>query len=152
MEENMKTTIKRFDDLTTFEIYDILALRTEIFIVEQDCIYADCDGKDKNAYHLYISENDSIIAYCRILDKGINFDEISLGRFAVRMDYRSKGLAKKMLGEVIGFIKNELKATSVKLSAQQYIMELYASYGFLPIGEPYDDDGIVHVDMEYRFG
>ena len=147
----METVIKRFDDLTTFEIYDILALRTEIFIVEQDCIYADCDGKDKNAYHLCMLENNKIIAYCRILDKGINFDEVSLGRFAVQKKYRSNGLAKKMLGEVMDFIKNELKVPAVKLSAQQYIMRLYTSYGFIPIGEPYDDDSIIHVDMKYDF-
>ena len=147
----MKTTIKRFNDLTTFEIYDILALRTEIFIVEQDCIYADCDGKDKNAYHLFVNEGRDIIAYCRILDKGVNFDEVSLGRFAVRADQRFNGMGKKMLAEVMDFIKNELKAPCVKLSAQKYIMELYASYGFKSISEPYDDDGILHIDMEYRF-
>jgi len=147
----MKTTIKRFDELTPFEIYDILFLRTEIFIVEQDCIYADCDGKDKKAYHLRITEDERLIAYCRILDKGVNFDEISLGRFAVHPDYRSKGIAKNMLKEAMAFIKAELNALSVKLSAQAYIMELYASYGFKPLSEPYDDDGIVHVDMEYKF-
>jgi len=147
----MKTVIKHFNELTALEIYDILALRTAIFIVEQDCIYADCDGKDKSAHHLYITDGGEIIAYCRVLDKGVNFDEISLGRFAVRKEFRGRGIAKEMLTQAMDFAKKELKAPAIKLSAQEYIMGIYSSYGFKPISEPYDDDGIMHVDMKYEF-
>lgn len=146
----MEWIIKKFDELKAKDIYNILALRNEVFIVEQDCVYMDCDYKDFNSYHLFLEQNGEIVAYLRVLEKGVSFDQISIGRVAVKKDFRGKGLSREMMLKAINFIENDLKETSIKIQAQSYLMNFYTSLGFKPISDEYLEDNIPHIDMIYN--
>lgn len=146
----MNFKIKKFNELTVEEIYEILKIRNEVFIVEQKCPYDDCDGKDKNAYHLFYMEEGKFISYLRILEKGLSYDEISIGRVLVDKDYRGKGLARKSILQAIDFIQNNLKENSIRISAQHYLMDFYKSFGFKPVSGVYLEDNIPHIEMLYR--
>jgi len=146
----MDFEIKKFDELSGEEVYEILKLRSEVFVVEQQCIYDDCDGKDKTSYHLFAKKENKIILYLRILKKGVSYDEISIGRVLVNIEYRSKGLAKQMMKCAIGFIENNLNENRVRISAQQYLLEFYSSLKFVKVSEVYLEDNIPHVEMLYK--
>lgn len=146
----MKWELKRFNELETDEIYEILKLRSEVFVVEQQCIYQDCDGKDTSSFHLYASENDRIIAYLRILDKGLSFDEISIGRVVVDKDYRKRGLGRELMIKAMDFVFKNLKEEIVRISAQEYLEKFYTSLGFEVVSEIYLEDDIPHVEMLCR--
>lgn len=146
----MKIVIKKFEELTADELYWILKLRSDVFVVEQQCIYLDCDGKDVRAQHLYVEKDHEIVGYLRILDKGQTFDTLAIGRVVVREDYRRIGLARHMMNKAIMFISDYLKEDVVRLSAQQHLIEFYKSVGFYTISEGYEEDGIPHIDMEYK--
>lgn len=145
----MRIIIKKFPELNTEELYQILKLRSDIFVVEQKCIYSDCDDKDRNAYHLFIEKNGNIQGYLRILEKGQTFDEIAIGRLVVREEYRGIGLARHMISKALVFVREYLHENVVKISAQQHLIEFYESLGFRVISDPYLEDGIPHIDMEY---
>jgi len=139
--------MKKFEALTNTELYQILKLRQEIFIIEQTCIYPDIDSNDEDAYHLMAFDDSKIVGCLRILDKGVTFEEISIGRVVVSESHRGKGIAKKMMIGAIGFIKNELKEMHIKISAQTYVTEFYEGVGFEVVSGEYLEDGIPHVDM-----
>lgn len=145
----MDWIIKKFDELKAKDIYNILALRNEVFVVEQDCIYQDCDYKDFNSYHLFLEQNSKIVAYLRILEKGVSYDEISIGRVAIKKDFRGKGLSREMMLKAIAFIANDLKETTIKIQAQSYLINFYSSLGFKPVSNEYLEDNIPHIDMIY---
>ncbi len=145
----MNFQMKYFDELNNSELYKILKVRNEIFVVEQNCVYQDCDGKDQWAYHLYFEENGEIIAYLRILEKGISYDEISIGRVLVKENQRKKSLARKLMLKAIDFIESSLNETSIRISAQQYLVEFYKSLGFSAVSEMYLEDDIPHQEMLY---
>lgn len=146
----MNWKIKKFNELNIEEIYKILALRNEIFIVEQECPYLDCDDKDLNSYHLFLTENGQIVSYLRILEKGVSYDEISIGRVAVKKSYRGKGISRKMMQKAIEFIENNLYENTIKIQAQAYLLDFYSSLGFKPVSEEYLEDNIPHIDMIYK--
>lgn len=143
----MEFTLKRFDELTSIEVYNILKLRNAVFIVEQNCAYQDCDGNDNKAFHLFLKEEDKVIAYLRILDKDVTFDEIAIGRVVVEKDYRGTGLSRKIMNRAIDFILNDIGAATIKLQAQSYLTAFYKGLGFHEISEEYLEDGIPHIDM-----
>lgn len=146
----MNWKIKKFNELNIEEIYKILALRNEIFIVEQECPYLDCDDKDLNSYHLFLRENGEIVSYLRILEKGVSYDEISIGRVAVKKSYRGKGISRKMMLQAIEFIENNLSENTIKIQAQAYLLDFYSSLGFKAVSEEYLEDNIPHIDMIYK--
>ena len=146
----MNWKIKKFNELNIEEIYKILALRNEIFIVEQECPYLDCDDKDLNSYHLFLRENGEIVSYLRILEKGVSYDEISIGRVAVKKSYRGKGISRKMMLQAIEFIENNLTENAIKIQAQAYLLDFYSSLGFKAVSEEYLEDNIPHIDMIYK--
>lgn len=146
----MNWKIKRFEELKLKEMYEILALRNEIFIVEQECPYQDCDGKDEKSYHLFAEENGEIVAYSRIIEKGVSYDEISIGRVTVKKSYRGKGISREMLSKAIEFIEKDLKETEIKIQAQAYLLNFYKSFGFKEVSEEYLEDNIPHIDMVYK--
>jgi len=146
----MNWKIKKFNELNIEEIYKILALRNEIFIVEQECPYLDCDDKDLNSYHLFLTENGQIVSYLRILEKGVSYDEISIGRVAVKKSYRGKGISRKMMQKAIEFIENNLSENTIKIQAQAYLLDFYSSLGFKVVSEEYLEDNIPHIDMIYK--
>lgn len=147
----MNLIIKRFEDLEVLELYNILKLRSEIFVVEQECIYQDIDDKDKFAYHMfYKNNNGNIIAYLRILDIGQRFNSISIGRLVVKDSYRLKGLAKDIMKHAIDYITVNLKQSYIKISAQFHLKNFYGSLGFKKCSDVYLEDGIEHIEMEYK--
>lgn len=146
----MNWELKKFEDLKTEDIYKILKVRNEVFIVEQLCPYQDCDGKDENAYHLYLEDKGKIIAYLRILKKGVSYDQISIGRVLVHKDYRGKGIARKLMLKALNFIDVNLNEREVKIQAQSYLVNFYGSLGFKKTSEEYLEDDIPHIDMLYK--
>ena len=144
----MKINIKHFDELTTKELYEILYLRCKVFVVEQACIYQDCDGKDKDAYHLMMYDDD-IVGYLRILKPGVSYDEISIGRVLVKEEYRHLKLGKEIMKEAISFIEAE-GYNKIRISAQLYLEKFYQSLGFESASESYLEDDIPHIEMAYK--
>lgn len=144
----MKIIRKKFTELTAREIYEIAKIRSEVFVVEQKCVYLDLDGKDFESYHLYMKNGEEIAAYCRIIKKGISYDTVSIGRVLTVEEQRGKGYAKKLLEEAIRFIFEDLKEESITIGAQNYLRNFYTSLGFRAISEVYDEDGIPHIDMK----
>ncbi len=145
----MEWKIKRFGDLKIEEVYGILKARNEVFVVEQQCTYQDCDGKDKWAYHLYLEENGEIIAYLRILYKGILFDEITIGRVLVSKIHRRRNIGRDMMIKAIRFIEEELNENAIRISAQLYLVDFYTSLGFKQVSDEYLEDDIPHIEMLY---
>ncbi|GFP75849.1 GNAT family N-acetyltransferase [Clostridium fungisolvens] len=142
--------IKTFDQLTGEEVYKLLKLRSEVFVVEQNCIYLDPDGKDKYSYHLYLEDEGEIVACTRLLNKGVAYRQASIGRVIVKKDYRGKGISREMLLKAINFIEETMKETEIKIQAQAYLFDFYGSLGFKAISEEYLEDGIPHIDMLYK--
>lgn len=146
----MNWELKKFEELKVEEIYKILKIRNEVFIVEQQCAYQDCDGKDENSYHLYLQDNGEIIAYLRILKKGVSYDEISIGRVLVHKNYRGKGISREMMLKAINFIELNLNEKEIKIQAQSYLVNFYRSLRFKEASNEYLEDNIPHIDMLYK--
>lgn len=138
---------KKFSDLSLNEMYDILQLRSEIFVVEQNCVYNDLDGLDKDAVHQFLRKDGEIIAYSRLLKPGTRFSEYSIGRVIVMQSERGTGLGIKMMEEAKRYLVNELGAKKIKISAQSYLQRFYESLGFEIVTEMYLEDGIPHFGM-----
>lgn len=141
----MEIYIKRFEELSSEELYEIIKIRVAIFCLEQKCLYQDLDDKDKKAYHVYIKENDKIKAYLRVLDKGISFDEISIGR--VLTTERGVGFGNIILKEGIRVAKEKMNADKIKIEAQSYAKGYYEKFGFKQISDEFLEDGIPHIKM-----
>ena len=140
-------TSKKFSELNIDELYQILRLRTEVFVVEQNCVYQDLDNKDQKAIHIYYKENDEIVAYTRIFKSGDYYKNPSIGRVVVLKKNRGKELGKKIMIYSINYIKNNLKGEKIELSAQKYLDKFYKDLGFYKKGEDYLEDGIPHQRM-----
>ena len=143
----MKTFIKTFDDLSNTEIYQILRLRSEVFVVEQECIYQDIDNKDKKAVHIFLKEKNEIIAYSRVFKEKEYFENPSIGRVVVANKRRMYGVGKKIMNISIDYIKKNIKAKSIEISAQKYLKKFYSNLGFIQEGEEYLEDNIPHLRM-----
>ncbi|MGE0020717.1 MAG: GNAT family N-acetyltransferase [Draconibacterium sp.] len=141
---------KTFQELTVDELYDILRLRSEIFVVEQTCVYNDLDGLDKDAVHLFYKNERKIVAYARLLKPGTRFADFSIGRVVVKESERRTGLGIELMGEAKKFIINEWGAGKIKISAQSYLQRFYENLGFEVITEMYLEDGIPHYGMLYK--
>ena len=145
----MEYKIRTFDELSNKELYSILRLRSEIFVVEQNCVYQDLDNKDLDGYHLMAIENGELIGYLRILNKGVSYKEASIGRVVVKKEYRRKKLGLEIINKGIDFIINTLQEKEVRISAQVYAKNLYKKAGFVEVSEEYLEDDIPHVEMLY---
>ncbi len=145
----MEIILKRYDALTLDELYDILRLRCEVFILEQ-LPYQDIDRKDQFGWHMLAKEGEDVVATLRIVEKGIIYPSVTIGRFCVAKSHRGKGLARKMLGKAIDFITSELGEKQIEIGAQVYLTAFYESAGFVPVGEVFADDGIPHIHMIRR--
>ena len=139
--------IKRFNELSTHELYVILQLRSEVFVVEQDCVYQDLDNKDQNAYHVLGVLDNEIVAYARIFKPGDYFLESSIGRIVVKKEFRKFQYGYKLVENSIQFIENNLQQNTILISAQSYLTKFYNSLGFTQVGEEYLEDGIPHIKM-----
>ena len=145
----MEWKVKHYNDLKKDTLYNILKERVEVFVVEQECPYPEIDGKDKKSYHLWAEDNNEIIAYTRIIPRGISYDEASIGRVLVRMDQRGRGLGRKLMEKSINYLKEKLEEDEIRISAQERLYDFYVSLGFEQVSEMYLEDGIPHIEMYY---
>lgn len=146
--EKIKWSAKAFKDLSVDEYFEIIYLRTEIFVVEQDCPYQEVDEKDRQSFHLFgRTENGKLIAVTRVLPKGVSYKEISIGRVALKKDYRGKGIADELMLETFKFIESEFGKQVIRISAQEYLLNYYSKHGFNQVGEGYLEDNIPHIEM-----
>jgi len=143
----MNWILKPFDDLTPKELYKILQLRNEVFIVEQNCPYQDCDNKDIYAWHLMGMMEDRLLAYSRLLAPGISYRESSIGRIVSSPSTRKTGMGKKLMQESIEQIRNLFQTDTIRIGAQLYLQKFYESFGFTRDGDIYLEDNIPHIIM-----
>jgi ElaA protein len=143
----MTWILKQFEDLTPNELYAILQLRNEVFIVEQNCPYQDCDNKDQIAWHLMGFQEDKLLAYSRLLAPGISYSESSIGRVVSSPSVRKTGMGKKLMQESIHQIRNLFQTDTIHIGAQLYLKKFYESFGFIQVGDAYLEDNIPHIYM-----
>lgn len=145
---NLQWKIKRFEALSVPELYKVLQLRSEVFVVEQNCVYQDIDGKDEKALHLIGEENGEIVAYARLFKPRDYFEEASIGRVVVKETSRSKKLGHILMREAIQVIETHFDVTEITISAQLYLKHFYESHGFVQISDTYLEDDIPHIRMK----
>ncbi|CAM1372447.1 Protein ElaA [Tenacibaculum litoreum] len=143
----MNFRVKRFQELTTSELYELLQLRSEVFVIEQDCVYQDLDGKDQKALHVIGEKEGEIIAYTRLFNSGEYFDTPSIGRVVVKESERKYGYGHDLIKASIKAIVDNYNETTITISAQTYLQKFYESHGFKQVGEGYLEDGIPHIRM-----
>ena len=143
----LEIKVKSFKALTTQELYDVLQLRSEVFVVEQDCVYQDLDRKDQKALHVLGYKNKKIIAYTRLFKPGDYFEEASIGRVVVAEGQRQHKYGYDIMNASIEAIKNRFNTTTVLISAQIYLKRFYNNLEFFEIGEGYLEDDIPHIKM-----
>jgi len=147
----MQWILKKYKDLTLNEFHDIIQLRINVFIVEQNCPYPELDNKDKVAYHLFcINKEKRIIAYTRIFKQGDYYSEASFGRVVVHQDFRKQKLGYELIKHTIDNMQKLFGDSIIKIGAQTYLKELYESFGFAKYGKEYLEDGIPHIHMIKR--
>ena len=144
----MQLLVKHFTELSAAELYAILRARQYVFVVEQNCPFPEIDGKDLDAYHLWFEENGEILAYARVLDRGVSFETPAVGRvISIR---RREGLGSRILSEGIRIAREKYSAEAVMLEAQVYARKLYEKQGFVQVSEEFLEDGIPHIIMRAK--
>ena len=148
---NVWWKLKSFQELSNEELYQMMRLRLEVFVLEQNCVYQDADGKDLQALHLmgHDTEGD-LVAYARILPAGISYREASIGRIVTSKKARGNGTGKQLMSKAMECIKEKMGDVSVKISAQSYLQKFYEVFGFEVSGNEYQEDGIPHIAMIYN--
>jgi ElaA protein len=144
---NLTWTCKPFDNLTPQELYSILQLRSEVFVVEQNCVFLDMDNKDLSSIHLMGLRMNKLVAYARILPAGISYVESSIGRIVVSPMSRGAGIGRPLLVQSIEALYHLYGRVNIKIGAQLYLKKFYESFGFIQSGEIYLEDGIQHIEM-----
>ena len=144
---NIIWKIKSFEEISTSELYEIIKARVDVFVVEQNCPYPDLDGYDRKAIHLWAEQDNTVLAYCRIFDKGIKYDETSIGRVLTSEKGRGKNLGKQLIQYAVETIENRYKTFEVRISAQDYLLNFYSYFGFEDTGKKYLEDNIPHTEM-----
>jgi ElaA protein len=137
----------RLDGLAAREVHDILQARTAVFVVEQACVFQDMDGADPECWHLFAREGDAIAAYCRLVPPGLKFAEPSIGRVITTRAVRGTGAGRALMQEALRRCQSLWPGSAVRISAQHHLEKFYGSLGFVTDSEPYDEDGIPHVEM-----
>jgi ElaA protein len=143
----MEFFVKKFDTLSLEELYRILQLRSEIFVVEQDCVYQDLDFKDQKALHVFGKKDNNIVTYTRVFKPGDYFKEASIGRVLVAIKERKYGYGHDLIKASIKAITSNFNTSEITISAQVYLKKFYESHGFVQVGEGYLEDGIPHIEM-----
>ena len=140
---------KKFNELSLYELYEIMALRQEVFVVEQNCPYLDADGKDQSAWHLMgLNENKKLVAYTRLIPKGISYEKYpSIGRVVTSTSARGGGIGRELMEQSIQWMEKLFPAQDIKIGAQCYLEKFYKSLGFEIAGDEYLEDGIPHYPM-----
>jgi ElaA protein len=144
---NIEWICKKFNELAPFELYSIMQLRNEVFVVEQNCVYQDADNKDISSWHFMGWENKKLAAYVRILPPGLSYAEASIGRVVTSPLYRRTGAGRLLMQNAIAQSQNLFNTNSIKIGAQLYLKKFYESLGFKQCSELYMEDGIEHIEM-----
>lgn len=149
--EDLDWQWSRFSQLSLDDLYAVVRLREAVFIIEQNCPYPDADGRDPRAWHLlgwkkYAAER-KLVAYARIFEPGIRYEEASVGRVVTAPEVRGTGLGKMLMAEALRRIESLVPGQPVKIAAQRRLEDFYLGFGFRTISAPYEEDGIIHVDM-----
>ncbi|MBD0285659.1 MAG: GNAT family N-acetyltransferase [Flavisolibacter sp.] len=139
--------LKRFDELTPYQLYAALQLRSTVFVVEQNCVYLDADDKDQNSYHLLGFADNKLVAYTRIVPARIMYQEVSIGRVVTAPGVRRTGVGRQLMQQSIKSVYNLFNNVPIRIGAQLYLQEFYASFGFQQISDVYLEDGIEHIYM-----
>jgi ElaA protein len=141
----------RFSELTAADLYAVVRLREAVFIVEQNCPYPDSDGRDPNAWHLLGWEKSSsgraLAAYARIFEPGVRYDEGSIGRVVTAPDVRGTGKGRALMAEALRRFDSLAPGQPIRIAAQRRLEDFYLGLGFRTVSDPYEEDGIIHVDM-----
>jgi ElaA protein len=141
----------RFSELTTADLYAVVRIREAVFIVEQNCPYPDSDGRDPNAWHLLGwlqgPEERTLVAYARIFEPGVRYDQASIGRVVTAAEVRGTGVGKALMAEALRRLQSLAPGQPVKIAAQRRLEDFYLGFGFRTVSDPYEEDGITHVDM-----
>lgn len=145
---SLQFKIKPFKELSLQELYDVLKLRIEVFVVEQNCVYQDIDSKDQKALHVLGYNGDDLAAYCRLFDAGNYFDNASIGRVIVSPKYRDKKWGHDLMREAITGVATHFDKNQITISAQLYLKKFYESHGFVTTSETYLEDNIPHIQMK----
>ena len=145
---DLKWRIKRFEALSVIELYKVLQLRSEVFVVEQNCVYQDLDGKDLKALHLIGEDNGQTIAYARLFKPNDYFIDASIGRVVVKQSSREKKVGHILMQQAIEGIKTQFGASKITISAQLYLKKFYENHGFIQTSDIYLEDDIPHIEMK----
>lgn len=146
-EQSVNWQLKSFTELTPEELYRLLVLRSEVFVVEQACVYQDLDGKDQRAMHLMGWRNNELVAYARLLPPGISYETASIGQVATSPAVRGMGIGRLLVGKAMETVREVFGAAAVTISAQAHLEAFYNAWGFVAQGVTYLEDGIPHVEM-----
>ena len=140
--------ISRFNELSAAEVYSILRLRSEVFVVEQNCVYQDIDNKDVKALHVIGSSSGEIVAYARIFDAGDYFEQASIGRVIVKQEYRINKIGHQLMRQAISAVTSHFNTSQIAISAQVYLEKFYEQHQFTSVGDGYLEDDIPHIKMQ----
>lgn len=139
---------KSFQDLTALELYKIIQQRINVFIIEQDCIYQDCDSKDLVSDHLWAEVDGELAAYCRIVPPNVSYkNDVSIGRVISNLKFRGQNFGRQLLIYALEVLDNQSEGISVRISAQLYLKKFYESFGFEQVSDEYLEDDIPHIEM-----
>lgn len=144
---NMVWKIKTFDEFSVPELYAVLKARIDVFVIEQNCPYPDLDNYDQKAVHIWAEENGDVLAYCRVFDKGVKYEETSIGRVLTTEKGRGKSLGKQLIQYAVETIENRFHTPEIRISAQDYLLRFYGGFGFEDTGKKYLEDDIPHTEM-----
>ncbi|MEE6130131.1 GNAT family N-acetyltransferase [Chryseobacterium arthrosphaerae] len=144
---NIVWKIKTFDEFTVPELYAVLKARIDVFVIEQNCPYPDLDNYDQEAVHIWAEEDGQVLAYCRVFDKGIKYEETSIGRVLTTEQARGKSLGKLLIQYAVETIENRFHTPEIRISAQDYLLRFYGGFGFEDTGKKYLEDDIPHTEM-----
>jgi ElaA protein len=139
--------LKKFEELTPAELYAIMQLRNEVFVVEQNCVYQDADNKDLKSWHFMGWDEETLIAYTRLLPQGVSFTEASIGRVVSSPKYRGIGAGRELMERSIGTAFKLFNCSTIKIGAQLYLKKFYESLGFIQCSPEYLEDNIPHIEM-----
>ncbi|UJP66697.1 GNAT family N-acetyltransferase [Mongoliitalea daihaiensis] len=144
---NLKHVIKAFHELSVDELYELLRLRSEVFVVEQNCVFLDLDDKDQQCHHLLLYQDLDLVAYTRIVPACVSYEEVSIGRVVSSPAHRGEGLGRKVMELSLDYCHQLFGPCDIRIGAQTYALAFYESLGFQSDGETYDEDGIEHIEM-----
>ena len=143
----LEWTIKKFDELSVHELYAVLRLRSEVFVVEQSCVFQDMDNKDQSSWHLMGWDDNMLVAYTRLIPPGVSYSYASIGRVITSPGARGSGMGKLLMKRSVEEAQRLFGNAPIKIGAQLYLREFYNSFGFKQSSDIYDEDGIDHIEM-----